>query len=91
MFLPHSSELQPSASDGDGDASAPVISEETQTPAEDTASSSTSLPAGVAMDRPADIALVAVSGSADFEAVRGWCDTVSRVGMFVSHLRRKSH
>ena len=42
-------------------------------------SSSMSLPSGIAMDRPPEVALVAVSGSADFEAVRGWCDTVSRV------------
>ncbi|KAI0769013.1 DUF254-domain-containing protein [Trametes elegans] len=46
---------------------------------DDAASSAKSLPVGVsASDRRADIGLVCVSGSADFEAVRGWCDTVSQ-------------
>ncbi|KAI0699310.1 trafficking protein Mon1-domain-containing protein [Cerioporus squamosus] len=43
---------------------------------DDTASSQ-SLPTGIAMDRRAEVGLICVSGNADFEAVRGWCETVS--------------
>ena len=43
------------------------------------APSSQSLPPGTSTDRPTEIALVCVSGSTDFEAVRNWCDTVSHV------------
>ncbi|KAI0354891.1 DUF254-domain-containing protein [Trametes cingulata] len=44
----------------------------------DDASSGQSLPIGVSSNRSAEIGLVCVSGNADFEAVRGWCETVSQ-------------
>ena len=45
----------------------------------DDAASSQSLPIGIATDRPPEIGLICVSGNADFEAVRAWCETVSNV------------
>ncbi|KAI0670861.1 trafficking protein Mon1-domain-containing protein [Trametes maxima] len=44
----------------------------------DDASSRESLPVGISSGGPTDVGLVCVSGNADFEAVRGWCDTVSQ-------------
>ncbi|KAL1950355.1 hypothetical protein VTO73DRAFT_5479 [Trametes versicolor] len=44
----------------------------------DDASSGQSMPVGIAAGRSADVGLVCVSGNADFEAVRGWCETVSQ-------------
>ncbi|KAI8971160.1 trafficking protein Mon1-domain-containing protein [Trametes punicea] len=42
----------------------------------DDASSARSLPLGMVPSHSSEMALVCVSGNADFEAVRGWCDTV---------------
>ena len=89
MFLPRSdSSSAPQKALSDKDTASTHTSTE-EAPAQGTAedataaaslspSSSTSL-SGIAPTRPAEIALVAVSGNANFEAVRGWCDTVSRV------------
>ena len=85
MFLPHGDigESQKTSSDRDTESGEQANLEGSQSEDNITslASSSTSasLPTGSSATRPADIALVAVSGSADFEAVRGWCDTVSQV------------
>ncbi|KAI9058311.1 DUF254-domain-containing protein [Trametes sanguinea] len=45
---------------------------------DDVSSSAQSLPIGLASDLSTEVALVCVSGNADFEAVRGWCDTISQ-------------
>ncbi|KAM5533422.1 hypothetical protein V8D89_012860 [Ganoderma adspersum] len=72
MFLPRS-ELQdaarkPPTSEGDTESTPSDIEEQ---PADDSAS----LFSGVSPNRPPEIALVAVSGNADFEQVRGWADS----------------
>lgn len=48
----------------------------------DDASSGQSMPVGIAAGGGAEVGLVCVSGNADFEAVRGWCETVSQVSPF---------
>ncbi|RPD62325.1 DUF254-domain-containing protein [Lentinus tigrinus ALCF2SS1-7] len=73
MFLPRGDmPTTPSGPPVDGEAESTAASSE----ADDTESTQ-SLPTGIATDRPAEIGLICVSGNADFEAVRGWCETVS--------------
>ncbi|KAI1793387.1 trafficking protein Mon1-domain-containing protein [Ganoderma leucocontextum] len=79
MFLPRS-EPQDAArkptSEGDTESTR-SNSEEHQA---DDAASSHSLSSGVSTNRPPEVALVAVSGNADFELVRGWADsTIQRL------------
>ncbi|CDO71428.1 hypothetical protein BN946_scf184909.g22 [Trametes cinnabarina] len=59
------------------DTPAETSAEETQSD-EDISSSAPSLPIGLAPGQSPEVALVCVSGNADFEAVRGWCDTISQ-------------
>lgn len=81
MFLPRSDsqEASPKAPSEGETESITVNTEEQPPPPADDAASARSLPAGIATDCSPEIGLVCVSGSADFEAVRGWCDTVSNV------------
>ncbi|KAI0712079.1 trafficking protein Mon1-domain-containing protein [Earliella scabrosa] len=77
MFLPRndSPDVPPAKPPSEAETESTTSNQEEQAP-EDSVSTR-SLPAGIATDRPPEIGLVCVSGSADFEAVRGWCDTVS--------------
>ncbi|KAI0648130.1 trafficking protein Mon1-domain-containing protein [Trametes meyenii] len=61
-----------------GPAENPVHTESEELSVSDDASSRESLPVGISSGGPTDIGLICVSGNADFEAVRGWCDTVSQ-------------
>ncbi|TBU27209.1 trafficking protein Mon1-domain-containing protein [Dichomitus squalens] len=79
MFLPRS-DLQDAAKKPTSEAdSESVRSNPDEQPANETASSNSS-PSSSSTGRVPEIALVAVSGSADFELVRGWADnTIHRL------------
>ena len=75
MFLPRGDAPKtPTSPPSEGEAETSTTVSES-----DDAASSQSLPIGIATDRLPEIGLICVSGNADFEAVRGWCETVSNV------------
>ena len=86
MFLPRNDLPEtpqlPTSPEGEA-ASVTGSIEEPQTQIDDSASSQ-SVQSAPAANRNVEIGLICVSGNADFEAVRGWCDTISNVGITVS-------
>ncbi len=75
MFLPHGDVPNtPQDLPSEGEAESTAASAES-----DDAASTQSQPTGIAADRRAEVGLICVSGNADFEAVRAWCETVSTV------------
>ncbi|OJT14675.1 Vacuolar fusion protein MON1 [Trametes pubescens] len=81
MFLPRAdgqdTPRMPTSPQGSAGSLAPDPDAEEPQQVDD-ASSGQSMPAGIASGRGAEVGLVCVSGNADFEAVRGWCETVSQ-------------
>ncbi|KAI0365723.1 DUF254-domain-containing protein [Pilatotrama ljubarskyi] len=77
MFLPRADgQDTPRIPESPQEPSGPIVDIGPQQ--NDDASSGQSLPIGITASRSAEIGLVCVSGHADFEAVRGWCETVSQ-------------
>ncbi len=75
MFLPHGDVPNtPQDLPSEGEAESTAASSES-----DDAASTQSQPIGIATERRAEVGLICVSGNADFEAVRAWCETVSTV------------
>ncbi|RDX42616.1 DUF254-domain-containing protein [Lentinus brumalis] len=73
MFLPHGDVPNtPQDLPSEGEAESTAASSDS-----DDAASTQSQPIGIAADRRAEVGLICVSGNADFEAVRAWCETVS--------------
>ena len=80
MFLPKNDTSEPSK-DVTSDVDTGSVQAHMEEQSASDATSLSSLPTGLSSNtnRPVDIALVAVSGSADFELVRGWADTTINV------------
>ncbi|OSD07264.1 DUF254-domain-containing protein [Trametes coccinea BRFM310] len=85
MFLPRSdgqdtpaTPATPQTEDSPATEESPETNDEEPQASDNASSSAQSLPVGLAPGPSAEVALVCVSGNADFEAVRGWCDTISQ-------------
>ncbi|KAH9891571.1 trafficking protein Mon1-domain-containing protein [Cubamyces lactineus] len=81
MFLPRNDGQESpevASSSQSSDSVAVDAASEQRQPSLDDASSRESLPIGLDSSLSTEIGLVCVSGQADFEAVRGWCEAISQ-------------